>query len=65
MDDMKDDGYGNSGDYDSDDSRNDAELVSTGLHAIQLTEEGGDDDGQAPADVRHQCTKLPFRRPNS
>ena len=51
MEDMDDDGYGDHMTYDSDDSRNDADLVSTRLHGIQLTEEGGDDDGENPADV--------------
>ena len=65
MEDMNDNGYGCPRDYDSDDSRKDAELVSTGLHAIQLTEEGGGDDGQDPADVCRNGTKLLFSRPNS
>ncbi|KAM0802292.1 hypothetical protein BDR22DRAFT_844059 [Usnea florida] len=51
MDDLDEDGYGNPRDYDSDDSRKDAELVSTGLHTLQLTEDGGDDGGEDPADI--------------
>ena len=59
------DRYGEGLDYDSDDIRKDAELVSTGLHELQLTEEGGDDDGQDPADVCRNGTNILFRRPNS
>lgn len=47
-------------DYDSDDSRKDAELVATGLHGIQLSDEGGGDDCEDPAEVHHTEERNPF-----
>ena len=65
MDEIDEDGYGVRRDYDSDDSRKDAELVSTGLHAMQLSEAGGGDDGEDPADVCPNGTNILFSQPNS
>lgn len=61
MDDL-DDGYGYGSRYDSDDSRKGAELVATGLHGIQLTEEGGYDDAEDVVDVCHLDRKAVFSR---
>lgn len=47
--------------YDSDDSREGAELVAAGLHGIQLTEDGGCDDDEDVADVCHLDGKKPFQ----
>lgn len=53
MEDLEDeDGYGYQCDYDSDDSRKDAKLVATGLHGLQLTDEGDDPD-DVVVDVCH------------
>lgn len=51
--------------YNSDDCRNDAELVSTRLHGMKLTEDGGDEDGADTADVCRNDTNFLFGNPNS
>ena len=61
MEDLDDDPYGERRDYDSDDSRINAELVATGLHGVQLTEEGGDDDGEDVTEVFHIDRENPFQ----
>lgn len=55
------DAYGR--DYDSDDSRKDAELVATGLHGNQLTEEGGCDGSDNIVDVMRHLARKSSRSP--
>ena len=62
MDDMHDDGYGDLMTYDSDDRRHDAELVSTRLHGMKLTEDGGDEDDTDTADVFSQRHGFSLRK---
>ena len=40
--------------YESDDSGKEADLVSTALHGIQLTQAGGDDGDGRVVDVSHK-----------
>lgn len=53
--------YGDQRNYDSDDSRKGAELVATGLHGLQLTEDGGCDGSDGVVDVRHIDLHSPFQ----
>lgn len=48
--------------YDSDDSREGAELVATVLHGIQLTEDGGCDDDEDVADLVRRVWRSNWRR---